>query len=88
VNSLIPATIRRSARELELEGYVGPLFGVIRSTLLNSEYNDALTKKARILEDNATKKGGLTITGDGATISKRPLTNIIARLLIWSGQKE
>ena len=48
--------------------------------LLEEQYEIHKDKKQKLLDHNAEQKLGLTIAADGATISKRPLTNLCVLL--------
>ena len=58
--------------------YKGPTRDILNGRLLEDElYEVHERKKQKILDANAEHKFGMTIAADGATISKRPLTDNI-----------
>jgi len=60
--------------------YVPPLERKIRINLLDETYENVKVHRDGIFEDLAKKGIGITLTTDGATISKRPLSNICAAI--------
>ena len=64
-------------------GYVPPSRNVIETRLLDEKYAIVQAANAKRLDRHSERGEGMTITSDGCTIHRRPLTNYIAK---WPGE--